>query len=936
MSEQADWFRRVESLYQAALDEPVANRLDFVRCAAAGDVALQQEVEALLKSYAAADKSFLDLPAHALREPVEADSRFPERVGRFRIIEKLGEGGMGLVYRAEQDNPRREVALKMVRPGTAGRDALRRFELEAALLARLKHPGIAQIYEAGMHDDGSGMRPYFAMELVDGPPLMHFIRTSSCDLTTKLELMAAICDAVQYAHQKGIIHRDLKPSNILLVPGVESPPRDTPPTAVVVRRPLSSEFNGGIAPKILDFGVARATDSDLQTTTLHTEVGQIIGTLPYMSPEQIAGDGRDLDTRTDVYALGVILYEILTGRVPIDVDRKSIAAAARLICDHEPSSPGTVNRALRGDLDAIVLKALEKDPERRYQSAADLGADLRRHVRNEPIAARRTTTIYQLRKFARRNRGLVAGVACALVILLVGVLVSTSLAVSRTRALAASERHREIAEAVNDFLNKDLLGQANPYQGAAHDAKLRDILDSAAETIDSKFSDKPLVHASIRATLGRAYYQLGVYDAVEKHLPPAIDIYTRELGLNDPISYDLRHTRIVANLQAFHLQEAEQQVEESLALANQYLAANHEMTGQLYGDLGILRKRQGRFAESEQAYRRSLEIFHSLEQPPQRKIAITTENLGLVIFDQNRDTEAEELLRRAVEQLEQLTGPDSADLAYGLTNLGQVYKQSRPRPEGLRLAKECHERAYEIRKRRLGENHRETLRTQGCLAMTLDDEGNHIEAERIHREVLQRRLRIMEVDHIDVLDARYQLGRSLEHQGRHEEAIELYRLSIQAGQARYGPEYYHVRRFRWGLAALLRKLDDHACMHDFFKNYFAALEDATAPDDAAASNLNAYAYWLMNCDTECMRNAEKALVLARRAHQVAAPDNPNVVHTLAQALVENGQPDEAVTLLEQALSQLNPTDATRRAAIEEQVSSIRSAILADGSSNATH
>jgi serine/threonine protein kinase len=304
---------------------------------------------------------------------------------------------MGAVYEAEQEFPHRTVALKVIRAGYATGEMLRRFENEAQALGRLQHPGIAQIYDAGTAETPFGRQPYFAMELVHGQSLLAYCDTHRLNLRQRLELMAKICDAVQHAHQRALIHRDLKPANILV------------------------DESG--QPHILDFGVARLTDSDAHATR-QTDIGQIVGTLAYMSPEQVLGDPAEIDTRSDVYALGMILYELLAGKRPYAIGRQ-LTEAVRTIREEEPTALRSVNRTYRGDVDTIVGKALEKDKTRRYASAAELAADLRRHLRDEPITARPPSASYLLRKFARRNKALVMGVAAVFVVLVLGVVAST-------------------------------------------------------------------------------------------------------------------------------------------------------------------------------------------------------------------------------------------------------------------------------------------------------------------------------------------------------------------------------------------------------------------------------------------------------------------------------------------------------------------------------
>jgi WD40 repeat protein/predicted Ser/Thr protein kinase len=420
-----------EALFHQAADLPPEEQRTLLDAACPADLGLRAEVERLLADDARlrADEgaaAFLDSPVVRPPQPTitspapAAGPALPPRIGRYRILRLLGEGGMGTVYEAEQDNPRRPVALKVIRAGLVSPALLKRFAHEEQILGRLHHPGIAPIYEAGLAEDG---QPFFAMEFIRGVALDEYARLRGLTAPARLDLLARVCDAVQHAHEQGVIHRDLKPGNILV------------------------DETG--QPKVLDFGVARATGADLLTSTDHTRTGQLLGTLSYMSPEQVAGDPAALDRRSDVYTLGVILFELLAGRLPYRLEHLPLPEMARVIREQEPSRLGSLDTRLRGDVETIVAKALEKDKARRYPSAAELAADIRRHLRQEPIRARPTSALYQLAKFARRHKALVGGLAGVMAALLLGLIGTTLFAfrAEHNARLANDEKQAAVYQA---------------------------------------------------------------------------------------------------------------------------------------------------------------------------------------------------------------------------------------------------------------------------------------------------------------------------------------------------------------------------------------------------------------------------------------------------------------------------------------------------------
>jgi WD40 repeat protein/predicted Ser/Thr protein kinase len=418
---------RAWAVFDQLADVPAGEREAALHAACGKDLALRAETERLLAlddrlTATEGQSGFLQSPVQRTPSPtisVPASVlptgerlRLPDHIGRYRVLRLLGEGGMGVVYEAEQDSPRRTVALKVIRTGLASETLVQRFIHEAQILGRLHHPGIAHVYEAGLAEEG---QPFFAMEFIRGLPLDEYARQTRLDLGARVDLLARVCDAVQHAHEQGVIHRDLKPANVLV------------------------DETG--QPKVLDFGVARATDADLLTGAGLTRTGQLLGTPNYMSPEQVAANPAAIDRRSDVYALGVILFELAAHRLPYLLENKPLAEVARLILEEDPPRLGSIHPELRGDVETIVAKALQKDPGRRYASAADLAADLRRWLAHEPILARPTSALYHLRKFARRHRGLVGGVLATLAALALGLVGTTLFAVGEARQRGRAEQN---------------------------------------------------------------------------------------------------------------------------------------------------------------------------------------------------------------------------------------------------------------------------------------------------------------------------------------------------------------------------------------------------------------------------------------------------------------------------------------------------------------
>ena len=560
-----------------ALECPEEKRAAALDAACADDHVLRAEVERLLAAEARAANLLptgsLEIAGrhHALQG---SEGR---SIGRYRLLHPIGEGGMGTVWLAEQERPQREVALKVLKGGDLSAELRRRFDIETSLLGRLQHSGIARIYEVGTVETDLGAQPFFAMEHVSGQSLTHFAEHAGLGVRQRLELLIKVADAVQHAHQKGIMHRDLKPANILV------------------------DETGH--PKILDFGVARMVrtgESDGQPRTI---TGQLIGTIGYMSPEQCAADPDAVDIRTDIYALGVIGYELLAGRRPHELHDTPVLEAARIIREEEPLPLSAIRRSYRGDIETIIAKAMEKDRMRRYASASEFAADLNRHLRNEPISARPTSMFYQLKKFALRRRAMAAALAF---LVLGGMGTSVGLVWAlKERKHAKIEAQRN--ESIVTFFG-NLLEPLKGGQSWGPNASIRDVLDKTARRVDEAFQDDPTAESYVRQVLARGYWGLEDFDQAAREFRRSLEIRRR---LFEHKSHDVL---FVANTLGDVLSAGGKAEEaESLALrwhefCERQLGPDHVRTLWFAANLADALKAKGDFARAEWQYRAVVDL----------------------------------------------------------------------------------------------------------------------------------------------------------------------------------------------------------------------------------------------------------------------------------------------------------------------------------------
>ena len=722
----------------------------------------------------------------------------PETIGHYRIEDVIGQGGMGAVYRARQSNPDREVALKVIRAGYSSRSLLKRFELEAQLLGRLQHSGIAQIHEAGTFETPRGPQPFFAMELVRGDPLDRYARTNRLDLRARLELVAKIADAVHHAHMNGIVHRDLKPGNIFVT--------------------------GDGQPKVLDFGVARATDSDVKTTTIQTDVGQLVGTVPYMSPEQVTGDPGEIDARSDVYALGVVLYELLAGRLPYELDRKMIHEAARMIREDDPTPLSSLDRTLRGDVDTIVAKALEKEKPRRYQSAADMAADIRRHLADEPIAARPPSTLYQLAKFARRNRALVVGVLAVFVVLVAGVIVSTALAVRATAAELSARASLAEAEATVDFLD-DMLAAVDP--GAmGKDVTVRAVLDEASRELAREFADRPLVAARLHSTVGRTYIALGVVDDGAAHVEAAHAIRIEQLGEDSPQTLRSAAEVADATFSTGRVEEGERMLLEAIDRLTAALGREHPHT------IYTITRLAGQYAEHSEYEKALTTLREAVRLNTAAFGAAHADTLGAqsalaqVLTDLNRLDEAEAIYDQTLATAVAAYGLDHPTTLPIRGNIGWFQYMNQRFEEAVATNEPLLDDVIRV----FGEEHQNTGNVMNNLALAYKMVGRLDESLALQRRQLAISERTLGERHPSTLISMTNLGSFLSTNGPLDEALELLERSVELHREVLGsdnPGTGYTLRF---YATVLKRLDRLDEAEAAYLECYGIFERAIGPD----------------------------------------------------------------------------------------------------------
>jgi non-specific serine/threonine protein kinase/serine/threonine-protein kinase len=863
-------FQEVRAIFEAVISRSEAERLTTLQLLRDRDPELNSEVEGLI-SVDDRRAEFIEKPAALLdRNPtLEIPAELEGcSIGPYRLLQIVGEGGMGQVWRAEQTRPvRRIVALKLIKAGMDTREVVRRFESERQAVAVMDHPAIAKVFDAGSTPSG---RPYFAMEYVDGLTITKYCDEHRLAIRDRLKLFVRVCEGIQHAHQKAIIHRDIKPSNVLV-----------------------AEVDGKPLPKIIDFGVARAISPDSADETAFTREGAILGTPEYMSPEQASTLAGTLDTRTDVYSLGVLLYELLVGAAPHEFSGLPLFEVLRTIREEPAQRPSVRYRALgmdsgtahnrrltasalydelHSDLDIIVLKALKRNPENRYGSPQELAADLTRYLRHDPVLARPASAFYVARKYVSRHWVLVAG-AAAVFLMLVSFGIWQSVELHRIR------RERDRADRIAQFMT-EIFQVSDPSESRGNQITAREVLDRASAGIETGLRNDPELQAKLMGLMGGVYFRLGLYGRAESLLRYSFNS-RRRMFRGDTLE-----------------------------------------TAQSMHDLAIVRRRQGDAAEAKTLDLEVLAVRTRLLGSGNADTLNAMSSLAADFIDEGQYREAERLQQTVYESDRRLLGPEDSNTLMAMENLGDTLgRQGR-----FREGEDFERRALEIKRRKLGSDHPDTLHAMQHLAEALYDAGNYPEAEKLDRELLSTRTRVLGVDHPDTLESMVALANPLENENRLPEAEQWARRAIAGEERVLGREHPQVLLAMNNLAGILADQGRYREAEQLDRRVVEIRSRVLGPEHPYtlhSSGILAFILMLKGSLVEAEQLAHRTREAQARLVGPNNPETAEITYTLACIAARRGQTKQAIALLRDAVDHGLRPNAAKGIADEPSLKSLR-------------
>lgn len=812
MTSTSRW-SKIKETVASALELDPSQRRAFLAQACGDDTEVLTEVESLLTVYSRVE-------AHTASPDASHFFDSPEAIysiGNYHLLRKLGEGGMGQVWLAEQTSPvRRQVAIKLIRAGMLHPIVLQRFQAERQSLAIMEHPSIAKVFDAGTTPNG---QPYFVMEYVEGLPITRYCYEHKLSLRDRLHLFIQVCEGVQHAHQKAIIHRDLKPANILVI-----------------------ELDGKPRPRIIDFGLAKTILPPAPGETMFTQAGVFLGTPGYTSPEQIDPNVRDVDTRTDVYSLGVILYELLTGSLPFDTKKfreEPLDKILKIMREVDPPSPSTrvtqdaktspdnakfhstlsreLATQLRGDLDWITLTALEKDRERRYASAADLAADVERYLENKPVLARPATVAYRVRKYVRRHVVSVS-IAAGIALLLVAFVATQAIQLRRIT------RERDRANRITEFMMK-MFKVSQPSESRGNTVTAREILDKASADIETGLTKDPELQAELSDVMGNVYTSIGLYKRGGALLQRGAETRKRVLGTNDPKTFE-SISNLAWNLQRQgHYDEAEKLAREALEGQRRLLGSDHKDTLRTASDLSWTLYEQGKYAESEKLLTQTLESERRTLGASDKQTLIAMSTLAWTIAAQGRYPEAEKMETEALNICRTSLSTDDPEIQVAMNNLAGIYQWQGRYADAEKLNRELI--ALETRVR--GLEHPDTLIAMNNLGNVLAYEKKYDEGITFQQQALDIQRRVVGPEHHDTLVTASSLANTLAGAGRFDEADKLLRQTLEVQIRLFGPDSPSAANTTYNMACVATKRGN---FDEAFADLNHALDHGLAPADA--------------------------------------------------------------------------------------------------------